>query len=469
MLVALGALVLAGAALRLALTLSYRPAFLGYPDSVDYIVGARDALFTDPLRVAGYSFFLRVVHAADADLSFTIVVQHGLGIAAGILLFAAVRRVGGPPWLGLVPAAVVLLGGDQVFLEHAVLTESLYAFLTAGALYAALRCLDGRALPWALAAGALAGLAATVRVAGLALIPLLALWLVPARDRPPRARATLALAGLAASLAVVGGYLAAAHDQTGQWSLARHGAYHFYGRVAPFADCSEFTPPAGTGELCEATPKSRRAGPLFYIFNSHSPAVRRFGQPPLGRPTAADMRRLRAFATAAAVHQPLDYAEAVGRDLWRYVWPSAFRPPESSPGPADYARLFLVDADRTYIAGPTVRSYYSTAGTLVRAGPFGAIRDYERVTRVEGPLMVVLVLLTLAAPFACTGRLRAGAWLLTGATLALMVVPVLAIDYDGRFAVPAYGPLAAAAALGAAGLIRRRRRAPATPPCRGRE
>jgi hypothetical protein len=52
-----------------------------------------------------------------------------------------------------------------------------------------------------------------------------------------------------------------------------------------------------------------------------------------------------------------------------------------------------------------------------------------------------------------------------------MVVPVAAIDYDGRFAVPVYGPLAAAAALGGLGLARRAlsRRpgpAPATPPCR---
>jgi hypothetical protein len=450
-------LVAAGVALRVAFMLAYRPAFLGYPDSVDYIVGARDQLFADPLRVVGYPFFLRVVHTVDASLSFTIVVQHMLGIATGLLLYATARRIGLALWPALIPAAVVLLGGDQLFLEHAVLSESVYTLVTVAGVYAAVRCLDGRALPWAAAAGALMGLAATVRLAGLALLPVLALWLLLARDRALRARALRAATGLAVGAAVVLGYLVVAHGRTGEWSLARDGAYHFYGRVAPFADCSKFKPPAGTAALCETTPKDRRAGPLYYIFIDHSPAVREFGQRPFGNPTPAAMRKIRAFATAAALHQPLDYLEAVGRDLWRYVWPSAFRPGFASPGPAGYANRELTNPTRIALAQPTVSSYYSTGGLLVHRGAFDALRGYERVTRVEGPVMVLLILLTLAAPLACSGRLRAGAWLLSGATATLMVVPVAGIDYDGRFAVPAYGPLAAAAVLGGVGLARRYR------------
>jgi hypothetical protein len=470
-LVALAVLVTAGVALRVVFMLAYRPAFLGYPDTVDYIDGARHALFGDPLRVAGYPVFLRVAHAIDSNLLSTIVVQHALGVATGLLLYATVLRVGGPRWLALIPATFVLLGGDQPFLEHSLLSESLYTFVTAAGLYAAARCLDDRAVPWAAAAGALMGLAATVRVAGLALLPLLALWLVLVRDRPLRARALRAAVASAAGAAILFGYLIAAHDQTGQWSLARHGAYHFYGRVAPFADCSNFTPPAGTRALCEATPKSTRPGPLFYIFDVHSPAVTLFGQPPFGHPTQAAMGRLRAFSGAVVQHQPGDYLEAVGRDLWRYVWPSAFRRPNSSPGPADYARGFLMDRDRTFVALQKVGSYWDRRGVVVNNGALHALRDYERVARVEGPVMVLLILLMVAAPFACAGRLRRGAWLLTGTTIALMVVPVAAIDYDGRFAVPVYGPLAAAAALGGLGLARRAlsRRpgpAPATPPCR---
>ena len=39
----------------------------------------------------------------------------------------------------LVPAAVVLLGGSQIFLEHTPISETLFTFLMAAALYASAR------------------------------------------------------------------------------------------------------------------------------------------------------------------------------------------------------------------------------------------------------------------------------------------------------------------------------------------
>src|SRR5687767_13038198 len=131
--VGLGALLVAGLGLRLAFMLAYRPAFVGYSDTAVYISGAKGDLFWDPLRVAGYSAFLRVAHGISAELSFTTLVQHALGVGTALLLYATVRRVGGSPWMAFVPAAIVLLGGDQVFFEHALLSETLYTFLTAAA------------------------------------------------------------------------------------------------------------------------------------------------------------------------------------------------------------------------------------------------------------------------------------------------------------------------------------------------
>jgi hypothetical protein len=40
-------------------------------------------------------------------------------------------------------------------------------------------------------------------------------------------------------------------------------------------------------------------------------------------------------------------------------------------------------------------------------------------------------------------------------SLVLLVIPVATLNYDGRFGVPAHGPLAAAAAIGALGVARR--------------
>ena len=49
-----------------------------------------------------------------------------------------------------------------------------------------------------------------------------------------------------------------------------------------------------------------------------------------------------------------------------------------------------------------------------------------------------------------------GAALLAIVAFAMLVVPVATIGYDGRFGVPAYGVLAAAAVLGVQGLVSRR-------------
>jgi hypothetical protein len=39
-------------------------------------------------------------------------------------------------------------------------------------------------------------------------------------------------------------------------------------------------------------------------------------------------------------------------------------------------------------------------------------------------------------------------------TVSLLVVPILTTEYDYRFTIPAFGPLAATAAMGMAGSVR---------------
>src|SRR3954447_20060980 len=82
---ALLALVAGGVALRVAIMVAWRPAFIGFADSGTYIDAARGGLFKDPLRPVGYPLFLRVVHALSAKLSVTILVQHALGVMAALL------------------------------------------------------------------------------------------------------------------------------------------------------------------------------------------------------------------------------------------------------------------------------------------------------------------------------------------------------------------------------------------------
>lgn len=124
----------AGAGVRLWYMAQWRPAFLGYGDSAAYVSAAVGGFDYDTSRPGGYALFLRLGHAISAQLSYTIALQHLLGIATAALLYLAVRRATGSRWLGLMPAAVVLFDGFQVTLEHSPMSEALFTFLVAGAL-----------------------------------------------------------------------------------------------------------------------------------------------------------------------------------------------------------------------------------------------------------------------------------------------------------------------------------------------
>ena len=467
--VVLGVLLVAGIAIRVAYEVAYQPALVGYPDTHIYLVGARHDLFWPPMHVVGYSVLLRALHALVPSLAFVALVQHALGIATALLLWAATRRISGSPWPGLVPAAIVLVGGDQALFEHAILSETLFGFLVAAAIYAGARCLDARRLGWVLAAGVLVGLAGTVRLAGVALVPLLGLWLLLVPAPSWRRRFGFAAAGLAAGVAVLGGYLAAAHAETGVWSFARNGAYNFYARVATFADCRRFTPPAGTEKLCESTPPANRSSPQWYIFDVLSPARRFYGEPQLESPSRRDVSELSSFARAAALAQPDDWLGVTWTDFRRYFAPWEYQRLGPTPTARDYHRLLVhpVGIDRVT---PDARGWYDDAFSLIPGNQarvddptWIALGDWQLAASIEGPIMAVLLLLLPIGLIACRGRERLAVLLIGGTSLALLVIPVATLNYDGRFGVPVHGPLAAAAAIGGLGLLRRLPRRMASP------
>src|SRR3954454_21376024 len=118
----------AGIGLRVLAMVAWSPAFMGWPDAKSYLDVAHGELFSNVLRPAGYPLFLRSLDGLHASLGAVVGVNHALGLATAVLLFAIVRRLGAPPLLGLVPAAFVALSGDTGFLEHAPLSEPLFTF-----------------------------------------------------------------------------------------------------------------------------------------------------------------------------------------------------------------------------------------------------------------------------------------------------------------------------------------------------
>lgn len=462
--VALGVLagmVLAGVVLRIWFMYAQRPGFIGFPDTALYITQANDDLFAGRLRVVGYSVFLRGVHVLSTEMSAVTVLQHVLGVAGAIVMYATTRRLGGPPWIALVPAGALLLFGGPVFMEHALMAEALFAFLLVLALYSSVRALDGR-LAWAGAAGLALGLAAVVRVSALPIVLVVALWLLWARSGGAGRRPRVARAGaVGAAAGVVVLIYAFAHDSaTGQFGLTRAGAFNSYARVVAWADCREFDPPAGTRFLCDSRPEEQRPPVGYYVYDPDAPAVVAFGNPDQGAARPEDMEKLQAFANAAILGQPTDYARFVARDLVRFVAPASYER-QSGPGAEQLFDTLASPANGVQ----AIRSgygYYTTPSGFSRPSHERTLRRWERVTRLRGPLAIVLIGLAFAAPFAARGRLRAGAVLMLGVTLAVTVVPVLTLFYAYRYTIPATAPLTAGAAIGAYALALRLRARRAT-------
>jgi hypothetical protein len=430
-----------GIALRLVFMALYRPAFLGIPDSGSYLFAARHELFSNVYDPAGYPLFIRLLHAIYPHLSFLILVQHGLGVLTAGLFYLTVRRLTGSELLGLIPAAVILFDGYGLWVEHTPLSETLFVFLVASVAHLSLLGAE-RDARLAVAIGALVGLAVLVRPVGLVLGAIVVAWMLLAGRGALRARALSAAAVILPVCAIVAGYVLVQRAEIGYSGLTQDSGRVVYARAAMFADCSRFTPPAGTRALCQTTPPSRRGsfnqyltgypdhahGTVTEADRSISPAWRVFGPPPNGN------AKLEAFGIEAIIHQPLAYLSAVASDF-HWFW-------------ADDHRAFIDAAAKPSPGIEAIVGGYDAAGPGVHDGGLGFLRWYGESVEVSGALMIALLLVPLLGLAAGDAALRRGALLLAGVGWLLPLASVAIASVDPRFILPAYGPLAAAGALG---------------------
>lgn len=448
-----------GVLLRVLAAIAVSPVEMNNVDSLVYIGGAQNGLFVDPVRVSGYSIFLQGLHAISDEISFTIFVQHLIGILTACLIYATVRRVGSPVWAGLAAAAAVLLSLDQIYLEHTILAETLFTLLFTGALYCAIRALDepreirGGPLDtrwlWILAAGLLLGLLAWVRTVGVPLAPLLALWLIFAIPGPWKVRiARGVLAGSAAALVVLG-YFVAHEAKNGYFGFTDGSGRVLLGRVSPFADCTKFTPPEGSEVLCEDTPTEKRPGSDFYIWDGASPAWEEFG------PVPAEDKLAGEFAREAIKAQPLEYIGIVLSDTARHFVPFLNDDRPFAGTPYDWMKIERRDGNE-----PAVQEYvtgYYDSGPLVVRGIASELSDLQDFLRIHQVMMLQALLLSLFGIWFGRGRERAAIVLFIGAGLMLLVIPSITATYNARYAVPLGGTFIAAAAVSVAVLLNRYR------------
>jgi 4-amino-4-deoxy-L-arabinose transferase-like glycosyltransferase len=464
----LAGLLLAGAGLRIVAAASWWPVATTLADAAPYTYYAEHNPLANPQHPAGYPVLLWFLALVSQEVALAISVQHLLGLVTAVVLWAGVRRVAGSPWPGLVPAAVVLLNLDGVFLEHQIMSEGPFMAVLASATYAATRSFDLRQ-PWWLwpvAAGALVGLATMIRPAALFAIPVVALAILLARQGNRRAAGV----ALATASVLLLAYSGANAISNGRFEIAPAQGWHLYGRVASFADCEQFTPPKATRALCETTPPAQRPGGNYYLYFHESPAIKLWG----ARPYEHHDGDLRAFAVRVILHQPRTYAAEMWRDLRSYFFPGSVTPRTHTGGDLhpihDWKSAGADTGEIIAVTEEWMEKFYADFEVRKSTGGIAFLGDLQRVLSFGATLLVACTVLTLAGLLVGRRRMRAGVLLFGIGGLALLVAPVLSVFYVGRYVIP-MAPFAAAGAAIAGwailGEVLARRR-PVAPPSRGR-
>lgn len=468
--------VTAGAALRVLITIAYRPAMVFFQDSFDYL-GDAQHLRPGVIRPLGYPLFLRAISLVG-DLSAVPLVQHLLGLAAGVLLYAVLRRLGVRPWVATLGAAPLLLDGYQVYLEHFVMAETLFEALVV----AGVALLLWREVPGAGAcagAGALLAAAGLTRTAGLPL-------LVPALAFLAARRVGVLRLGCAtaACLVVLGSYAVWFRTTHGDVALEAYSGYFLAGRVEPFADCADLTLTDAERPLCDARPPAERPSADWYVWNPDSP-LRRLDGAAVNRNDVAS-----GFARRVIRHQPGDYLRTVAGDTARYLSPGRTTALRSFPVAAWQFRTEfspvpwrpVAPPPDPYAAGWTSPGSSVSNGVTVAAHGFGlaevrpafvrpaatALARYQRHGYTPGPVLAACLLLGLLAGAgrrrgsgqlrARQLRLRHAGLLCAAAGVVLLLGPAATSVFDYRYILPALAVVPAAGALGLTLVLDRRRR-----------
>ena len=465
-------LLAAGLVLRVLTQLAYQPALI-YIDTLKYLYGVYPG--SEPL---GYRVLLKIFLAVG-NLGSVAAVQHLLGLAMAVALYAVLLRRGVWRWLAALAAAPVLLDAYQLQMEQMILPDVWFeALLVAGLML--LLWPPVVTTRFAVLAGAVLGVSATFKLLGQVLIlPALA-FLVVSGLRGPGAgwrRAVTSSATLAAAFVLpILLYCGASAAITGHFWLAK--GQPSSGRMAASADCATLKLPAAVRPLCPA-PAAQAEGPDW---------LQHAGKSPLHAaaiPPRASRAKLIGELTSAVEHQqPLRVAAAIARDSVRLF--ALTRDPTSGVGPISrwqfqasypvHPPWVTVGRGHVIVAGlqwrvfgpfrPTpLRPSYGDHAHVIR--PLAAfLRSYQRSGGyTPGPLLLLLVLAGVAGSLlALIGRrggpasrqLALGSLLFTATAAVVLLAPDV-LQFSWRYQLPAVVTLPPAGVLGISAIVSRYR------------
>jgi hypothetical protein len=443
-------LLLAGAVLRLLTWRAYRPALL-FPDSRTYLLDAAQHALNQ-IRPSGYSvFILPLLHLGG--LATITLVQHLMGLAMAVAIYALLLRLRVWPWLATLATLPLLLDSMQLVVEQYVMSDILFeALLLAACLALLWRPRPGAGL--VMAAGLAIGVAAAVRGAGTLLLLPVAVTVLALSLATGWRRTVVLLVVLVTGFALpVAVYALDYHRQHGQFALTGYTNRFLYARLAPIADCRGLTLPSYEQSLCPSEPLGQRPRMNVYMWNTRlSPQYH--VKPPAGMTVE---QVLADFNRRIVLHQPVRYAQVVGFDFLRGFQPFRTNRPNDS-GIAPW--LFHATLSQNGVRNPA-ELYRSFAGygPVLDRPLASALTSYQRFGVVPGPVLGACVVAALLAVLG-VGRsrrsgLRVAAWTFAAVCLVPLVTAAMSSSFSWRYQLIQLVLLPPAGALALTALVRR--------------
>jgi hypothetical protein len=449
-----------GTAMRLGMLLALPLPLMQYTDANVYVRAAQEFLFRpEEGRTAGYPLFLRTAHGLSGSVTFPIVLQHLLGLAAalGIYVIGLATRV--PRTLAALAAAVWALSGDWLWLEHQLLTEVVGTVLLVAAIVVVVlsRRVTSRGWVVAVVVGlVVAGLAmgaGFTRPALFAALPGVGLCILLLTRLTLLQRLTSAAVLVVACGMLLVGYLQVQESKTNFSGLVGSSIdLGSYPGIAPLAECPEFRVPRGTSGLCERSDPDTRPGSDYYYWDPTSPGRRLLAR----RPDLAPAIKLWAQRATSAEGDAIweTRFDAFGRlfglgGLKRRMTDQGIE-------------IMSLDGSDVRPAGVTVdaiKAYYGpdSAPNKPAGAPYGVLVALQPWTRVSGVLLLALLLVTVAGVAAGRGIARRAA-VAIGATgwIPALYGTWAGGQFNWRYVVPSVPLIALAGMAAIAALLWRR-------------
>jgi hypothetical protein len=439
---ALVILLIAGLALRVLTQLAYRPALL-YIDSMKYLVDGLEMY--DP---EGYRALIRPV-LWFGNLSVLAALQHVLGLAMAVVLYALLIRRGVPRWAAALAAAPVLLDAYQLQMEQTIMPEVMFEALVVAGL-AVLLWTRRLSSPLVIVAGCVLGTSSIVRQVGEVLVaPGLVFVVLGAHGWLRRiGRAAMFIVFFALPILAYMTYSATVLNNG--FTLSSMNDAMLYGRTAVAADCPALKIPAGERPLCPS-PGTASAFGVDGLVNSPASPVHTY-VPPTG---TNQSEAVKDFSYSVLEQQPLRVAGSIATDFVKLFALTR----HTDRGDPPISRWQFQTAYPTYPPAITLRTadrlFRSTGGggapTVVRplAVPLRAYQLHGGYAPGPYLLLALLVGLGGAASYrrGRNGPAALACLLVTGAG----VVALLGADmyeFSWRYQLPALITLPAAGALG---------------------